>query len=71
MQSLLIAAFLLLATSVAAEEVGATADYTTAAHIVVTLFGVLLALRLAAVAFARPPLVFAGVSTEPRYLTSS
>jgi hypothetical protein len=40
------------------------------AHVAVTLIGVVFAMRLAATAFARPPLRLADVLTGPEYLTS-
>lgn len=52
-------------------EAVAVADRGTYwAHVAVTLIGVVFAMRLAATAFARPPLRLADVPTGPEYLTS-
>jgi len=61
-----------LVTSAFAEGVAAnnTAGLTFWAHLVVTAFAFIFAMKLAAAAFARPPRQLADIPTGPKYLTS-
>jgi hypothetical protein len=52
------------------EPPAASSLYIHYAHIAVTALAVIFAMRLAAVAFARPPCSIADIPTDPRYLTS-
>jgi hypothetical protein len=73
MRYILLSTLVLFATSASADMpdpfVMESPGLTTAAHVFITVLGVVFAMRLASVAFARPPLDFVGVPTNPKYLT--